>query len=541
MKHIIKSLIVLGCFAVLQSCSKDFTNRPPEDQLTNAAFYKSEAEILAGTAPLYNIVWFEYNDKAALSFGDARGGNMVSNDRDAFYKFAVTATDINTLLPAYKAFYKIIGQSNTTMTSIAQNSTGVSEAAINRGIAECKFMRGMAYYFLVSNWGPVPIIYDNAGQLTDQNIFRNSQASVWKLIIKDLTYAAKNLPATVAQTGRLTKWSAEATLAKMYLTRAGLGSTGGTRNQSDLDSAKYYAADVVNNSGLDLNPVYANLFKSEYHASGIDNPESLFSLQWLPQKDVWGINNSFQAYMAVNGDVTGSWDGWGAAHGASCDLLKYYLAHPEDSLRRKATVMFNGDYYPEINKKGGGYNYTVNYVANFKKYIIGSVADNGGKGSEMAENIRTYMLRLAELYLVYAEAIMGNNASTADAEALKYFNKVRVRAGVPTKSSINFDDIMNEKRIETAFEGTYWYDILRLYYFNPTKAKALINAQDKGSYTLNYIAGTYTPRQYTAVYTSAFYPVTDAVMYFPIPEAESAKAPNLSSPPVDFDFSKLPD
>jgi hypothetical protein len=203
--------------------------------------------------------------------------------------------------------------------------------------------------------------------------------------------------------------------------------------------------------------------------------------------------------------------------------------------------MFNGDFYPEINKKGGCYNYTVNYVANLKKYIIGSVADNGGKGSEMAENIRTYMLRLAELYLVYAEAIMGNNASTADAEALKFFNKVRVRAGVPTKSSINFDDIMNEKRIETAFEGTYWYDILRLYYFNPAKAKALINAQDKGSYTLNYIAGTYSPRQYNAVYTSAFYPVTDAAMYFPIPEAESAKAPNLSKPPVDFDFSKLPD
>lgn len=533
--------MVIASFAALQSCSKDFTNRPPEDQLTNAAFYKTEAEIQAGTAPLYNIVWFEYNDKAALSFGDARGGNMVSNDRDAFYKFSVSATDINTLLPAYKSFYKIIGQANTTMTSIAQNSTGVSETAKNIGIAECRFMRGMAYYFLVSNWGAVPIIFDNAGQLTNQNITRNTQASIWKLIIRDFTFAAQKLPATVAQTGRLTKWSAEGTLAKMYLTRAGLGSTGGTRSQSDLDSAKFYAGDVLKNSGLDLNPVYANLFKSEYHASGVDNPESLFSLQWLPQKDVWGINNSFQAYMAVNGDVTGSWDGWGAAHGASCDLLKYYLAHPEDSLRRKATVMFNGDYYPEISKAKGGYNYTVNFVANFKKYIIGSVADNGGKGSEMAENIRTYMLRLAEVNLVYAEAIMGNNASTSDPEALKWFNKVRLRAGVPIKTSINFDDIMSEKRIETAFEGTYWYDILRLYYFNPAKAKALINSQDKGSYTLNYITGTNSPRQYTVVYTSAFYPVTDQVMYFPIPEAEAAKAPNLSQPPVEFDFSKIPD
>jgi hypothetical protein len=203
--------------------------------------------------------------------------------------------------------------------------------------------------------------------------------------------------------------------------------------------------------------------------------------------------------------------------------------------------MFDGDYYPQLEQSTGGLNYSVTYISNIKKYVIGSPADNGGKGAFMAEYINTYMLRLAEVYLIYAEAIMGNASSTADAEALKYYNAVRQRAGVPTRSSITFDDIFQEKRVETIMEGNAWNEILRLYYFNPTKAKAYVAAQDKGSYTLTYKTGTNNPRQYDAVYTSAYYPFTDQTVYLPFPEAEIINAPSLAEAPVDFDFSKLKD
>src|SRR5687768_11790210 len=162
MKRIFQFTTILLLAAVAFSCNKEFLNRPPEDQLTAANFYKTEAELLAGTAPLYNIVWFDYNDKAALSFGDARAGNMISNDRDAFYRFAVPATDVPTLLPAYKSFYKIVAQANTTMANIKTNATTVSEEAKNAAIGECRFMRAMGYYYLVSNWGAIPIIYENS-------------------------------------------------------------------------------------------------------------------------------------------------------------------------------------------------------------------------------------------------------------------------------------------------------------------------------------------------------------------------------------------
>ena len=539
MKLIIKYSIVIATLAVTQSCKKDFLTRPPIDTVTSGNFYKTNDEVMAGTAPLYNIVWFDYNDKAFMAFGEARGGNLNSNDRTAFIRFAPSATDIYTLLPGYKAFYKIIGQSNLTMQGI-KNATGstASESVKNMGIAECRFMRAMGYYNLVNYWGAVPIIYDNVAQL-DNSSTRNTIESIWQFIILDLKFAAANLPASPYQQGRITKYSAEGMLAKMYLTRAGLGKTDGARTQTDLDSAKYYAGDVIHSSPYSLLPNYADLFKSANNNSSNNNSESLFALQWMPNSSPWGVNNSFQAYVAFDPKITQTGDGWGSAQGGSADLVKYYIAHPADSIRRKQTLMFQGDYYPELDQKDGGTSVTANYIANIKKYVVGSPADNGGKGAFMSAYINTYMMRLAEVYLIYAEAIMGNTASTSDAEALKYFNAVRKRAGLTDMTSITFDDIFQEKRVETAFEGNAWYEILRLYYFNPAKAIAYTAAQDKGNYTINYNAGS-NPRTWTVVYTPAYYPFTEQTVYLPLPEAELIAAPDLTKNPVPFDFSKLP-
>ena len=540
MKPIIKYAFILAAAALGQSCHKNFLNRPPLSQLTSDNFYTTDAEVAAGTAPLYNIVWFDYNDKSLLAFGAAKGGDLNSNDRTAYIQFDVSATDQSTLLTGYKAFYKIIAQSNTTMMNIQKASGSSSATMKNMGVAECRFMRAAAYYYLVSNWGAVPIVYDNAAQLSD-NIPRNTIESVWQFILLDLRWAAANLPSQPYQQGRLTKWSAEGMLAKMYLTRSGLGKSEGSRSQSDLDSAKYYASDVTNNSGLSLVPNYSDLFTSANNNNTHNNQENLFALQWDPVGTPWGVNNSFQAYMAFDPKITQTGDGWGAAQGGSADLVSYYLANPVDSIRRKSTIMFPGDVYLQLDQKDGGVIVpnSSNY-AYVKKYIVGSPADNGGKGAFMAAYINTYMLRLAEVYLVYAESIMGNAASTADGTALKYFNAVRTRAGLNPVTSITFDDIFREKRIETAMEGNAWYDILRWYYFAPAKAKAYVASQDRSTnYSISLVANS-SPRQYTFTSDIQHFALTDQTIYLPFPESEMVMAPSLGNAPVPFDFSKLP-
>lgn len=540
MKNILKySFVLLPVLMMIQSCSKSFLNRPPIDQVTSGNFYKTDEEVMAATAPLYNIVWFDYNDKAFMAFEEARGGNLLSNDRTAYYEFSVPSTDQSILLPGYKSFYKIISQSNITMQNIESSNGEVSEAIKNEALGECHFMRGLAYFYLVCNWGAVPIIYNNVAQLND-SVRRNTIEDVWQFIIRDFRMAVQDLPVSPYNAGRLTKYSAEGMLAKMYLYKSGLGKSVGSRDQNDLDSAKVLAADVVHNSGLSLDPSYTDLFTSASNNSSHNNPESLFSLEWMPTSNPWGVNNSFQAYVAYDPNITKTGDGWGAAQGVSADVVKYFMANPADSIRRKATCMFDGDFYPNLEQSTGGLNYAVTTISNIKKYVIGSPADNGGMGGFMTEYINTYMLRLAEVYLIYSESVLGNNSSTSDPEALKYFNMVRARAGLAPKNSITFMDIFNETRAEFIMEGIEWNDIVRWYYFDPQGAMAYVAQQDKGSYTIQYSSGTYNPRQYATTYSSAYYPFTQQTVYLPFPEAEMINAPGLAGAPVAFDFSKLP-
>ena len=149
-------------------------------------------------------------------------------------------------------------------------------------------MRALAYRYLVMNWGPVPIITNNLDLLSDTSISRNTVPSVWKFITSEMRAVAEDLPETPIKPGRLTKWSAQGMLARFYLTRAGVEANGsGPRNQTFLDSAKYYADNVIRNSGNQLLSNYANLFLFPYD----NNAESLFSLQWVFVPNAYGTQN----------------------------------------------------------------------------------------------------------------------------------------------------------------------------------------------------------------------------------------------------------
>src|SRR6202022_729311 len=122
----------------------------------------------------------------------------------------------------------------------------------------------------------------NSVQLGDSSVRRNNLADVWKFIISDLAWASKNLGTAALHPGRETKWAPEGMLARAYLVRAGLGQSGGSRNQADLDSAKYYAGDVCTNSGLTLYPSYYDLFTSAVFSGNKVPSECLLGLYWVP-------------------------------------------------------------------------------------------------------------------------------------------------------------------------------------------------------------------------------------------------------------------
>ena len=552
---------------LLSACSKEYLNRPPLSSPTSGTFYATDGDILSGTGPMYNASWSPYNGSSLQAIGDVLGGNSLSdnyNGRATYVTFSVQATDPSgSLQAAYNAFWSVIANANITAYNIQNAKAGASDAGKRSGLAECRFMRAAAYYYLALDWGAVPIIYDNITQLSDAGLKKNNLIDVWKFVIMDLTWAKNNLGTSPLQPGRITKWSAEGMLARAYLIRSGLGQTGGNRNQSDLDSAKYYAADVCNNSGLTLYPKFYDLFTSKVFSGTTVPSESLFSLLWVPTGSYF-VQNHMQANLAYDSKITQTGDGWGGSFGGSSSLMQYFLdpANKADSVRRRATVFMPNDVYPDINTANGGWKVDTALFNNariyrpgatplspggidhayVKKYVIGSPADNGGLGSQQNVNISTYMVRLSEIYLVYADALLGNSTSTTNPEALKFYNAVRTRAGVAPKTSITYADIFLEKKIEFAYEGHSWYDWKQWYYFNPTAALQYFSTQNRGNYNISYNSGNpfityFGPDNIMPGVVN--YAITPNTVDLPFPETEVLITPALKEAPVAFDFSKV--
>lgn len=556
---IVSLLFVIG----LAACKKDFLTKPPTDSIVDANFYKTDEQVLAGTALLYNKVWFDYNDKASFNIGDFRGGGVSSgyNYQDNV-RFNTTGTTPENGA-SWRSFFIVVGQSNLAIENINKYAgSGVSPNIKKMAIAEARFMRAVAYHYLVMNWGAVPIIENNLTLLSDTSISRNTVPSVWKFITNEMRAAAVDLPEKPIRPGRLTKWSAEGMLARFYLARAGVAANGtGTRDQVFLDSAKYYAQDVIQNSGHALLKNYSDLFLFPYD----NNIESLFSLQWVFVPGNYGTQNTAPTFIAYSpdiangdgygGDISATWwmikqyDGFSQVGGIDPELGDTMLRGRSIDQRLKATFMLPGFYYPEItqtlhNPEGKQklvfpyVNKDVNFLS-IKKYVTGKAEDVGGQSAKQNYGNDTYMQRLAEMYLIYAEAVLGNNTSTSDPVAMQYFNEVHMRAGLPEViEPLTADMIFRENLVEFAMEGRCWYDIVRLHYYNKAKAYEILNSQDRGlfacipdkfpdptTWTFKKTAWAKTNRKILA---------NDGNFLLPVPSAELSQAPNLLKTPVDY-------
>lgn len=555
-KHIIYWIAVLIPVFILSACSEDFLERPPKDAIVDASFYKSDDQVLASTALLYSKVWFDYNDKASYNLGDFRAGTAFSawNDRGNVLFNTTGNTPENGA--SWRSFFIVVGQSNLAISNINQYAgSAVSPAIKKLAIAEARFMRAVAYRSLVMNWGAVPIIEDNIKILSDTSVSRNTPESVWKFITSEMRAVANDLPETPIRTGRITKWSAEGMLARFYLTRSGVEAKGsGKRNQMFLDSAKYYAERVITKSGGSLLKNYSDLFLFPYD----NNAESLFSLQWVYSPGVWGTQNSTPAYLAYSSDIANG-DGWGGDKSATWWMMSKYdgikvtatgMQGRTLDQRLKATFMLPGASYPEITQSITGgeqklifpFTGTDNNFLSIKKYITGKAKDVGGQSAQQNYGNDTYMMRLSEMYLVYAEAVLGNNTSTTDPVALQYFNKVHMRAGLPIfEGPLTFDVIFKERLCEFAMEGMAWYDLVSLHYYDAAKAYSILNEQDRGMF---FTAPDQFPNPTSWTFTKTSWATTERTIVansgnflLPIPSAELSQAPNLQKPPVDY-YSK---
>src|SRR4051812_36897025 len=114
-KPYLTCLILIGLFA---GCKDTFLDRPPLDTIVDANFYQNTDQVLAGTGPLYKVVWLAYNAKASDGIGDARGGVLTSGSYQVENVQFHTTGQTGENGSSWRSFFNVVGQSNTVISNI---------------------------------------------------------------------------------------------------------------------------------------------------------------------------------------------------------------------------------------------------------------------------------------------------------------------------------------------------------------------------------------------------------------------------------------
>ena len=518
MKNTFKYILTAVAAVMVVSSCQSFLNRPAEDSYTTANYYQNDTQVEQSVNYLYNSPWYDII-RFYIYGSETMCGNVYQGN-NAYSTLTVNGTDADLKNMAY-SLWAVNAQCNTVINNI-RNATGeASQAAKNKAIGEALAWKAMAYFLLVRTFGDVPIIHDNTEvikEATYNEQYKVEKADVYEYIIMTLEKAMELLPKdpNIGKYNRIDYYAAEGLLSKVYLTKAGVS---GSLNTGDLEKAKQYALDVILNSGRSLTPKYSDVFRlqpSIFQATG----ENLFSWQWMSTSGQWTAQNSIQSDVGPLGiDEFGAT--WGDWKGPSVDLQDAFgvsaaedpeLRQDSDD-RRLATIMMFGDFYPQYWQDKGGFSmyrfyfddtyYPTGLEANgsnkqwccqsgalYAKHLYGCGSDHlaalGVSADRMCYQLPTHILRLSDIYLVYAEACVLTGDS---ANALTYVNKVRERANAKLLTSVSFDDVWKERRLELALEGDRWYDYVRRSYYDVDACIAELKAQRRSHW--DGITGVY--------------------------------------------------
>lgn len=506
----------------LSSCDDDFTARPPEDGISLDAYYSSNSQVESATNGMYSRTWFQLNNKFFWAVTEVGSGNMYTNSPDvnSMRNFSVNGADAE-LINGWSSLWANVAQANAIINFLESRvGPAVSDDVLQNTIGEAYFMRATAYFYLVRLWGAVPIIENNLDYSKTPAINTNRVEDIYTFIKSDYIQAiaklkSKTRGATYSENGRVSQGSAKAMLAKVYL------------YDKDYVNARAMAEEVISSGEFKLlggtempSKNYADLFTYPNN----NNEESIFALQWKTDGKYGSGNNCNTQFGISTGAVSTSNDSYGGVFAPSQALKTLY---EEGDVRRKATVMFPGDAYPEVKVASGGTLVVppAEEVGGqgagiaIKKYCIGIV--NGAATGEIDEwkmmDNNTYIMRYADLLLIHAEAILAGGGSTSDGAALSSLNAVRNRAGLASVTSFTFDDIIKERRLELCFEGDYWFDLGRM---PRAQAISIIGAQNRGN-----------------MFAEEYFTPDASDFILPYPDRDVAKNPKLLEPPVPYNFN----
>ena len=374
-------------------------------------------------------------------------------------------------------YYRLAQTVSFANSFIDANQDSQFEEMRKYGVAEARFIRAYAYYYLMDFFGDTPIVTKVKENLEEND--QKSRAEVFAFIESELKAIESDLKAPKTNDyGRVDKAAAWALLSRLYLNaKVYIG-------QDKYTDCMTYAEKVIN-SGYSLTSNYKNLFLADNDTNGAQN-ENIFTANFDGLRSQTWAGTTFLVHAAIGGDMNASSfgvsDGWSGIRTTKALVQKFDdgVGNPPSSWTDKRAMFFtNGQEYEinDITKFAQGY-----AVTKYKNVTSAGVAgkDPGAKfvDTDLA------LIRLAEMYLNYAEAVIrsANSSNITDAQesaAYQYINRLRARAGAsaisntPNISALTtaqqkkeryekiLNDILNERARELYWEGFRRTDLIR--------------------------------------------------------------------------------
>lgn len=462
-KENIKYILIFALALVINACGKEYLNVEPKGTLLEENFYQNADDALEGLIAVYDQV-------GGTSGGYINKFTATLAASDDHFAGGGSATDVNnlqvisnyTLDPAtgpqgelWDRGFSGVFRANVLISKLP--GIPMDEDLKNRYMAETKFLRAYFYFDLVRFFENIPLFENPLSADQIYNVVQADPAAVYALIIQDLTNAIEGLPNSVpAETegGRATAGAARALLGKAYL----------QLKEYDLAAQQF---EIVN---------------------GTPGGSSQFGYSLLPNySDLWDFDNkqNSECIFSVNHTGEAHWGNWGCIACSEGNWLNT-MSGPRNynMLDGTAPDYFSGWSFfvitPELESAMNGdprYDATIvdiqaledDGLATYEKGYMNTgffiqkflplqsdVNPGGVDFGNFDQNL--YDIRLADTYLMEAEALVMSNSNIARAQAL--LDAVRDRVGLPAVP-VTMNAIKHERRMELAGEGQRWFDLVR--------------------------------------------------------------------------------
>lgn len=468
-----------GLLATIFSSCSDVLDKAPTAAISDATFWTDESDAKLALVGCYRFQtgWSHdnFDSPQGLLYLDFAGGNGTEKENFTTLMASSNTQATNSNIYWYWAnAYTQIAKYNTFLDNI--ENCKMDETKKKAWSAEIKTLRAYFFYNLAFYFNNVPMPLTTLNVEEANNIAQTSQTEVYAQVEKDLKEAVSLLPESYSgdDYGRMTTGAAATMLGRVYLAQ-GKYAEAADMFKKVMDSG-VYQLDRQNG-----NESYEKLF----YAGGEYSPETIFCIMGIKDK----FTNSRYIYLFP--EAMGGWHQFAPYN----ELVKDYFCTDGKGIdestvynendpyvnrdpRLYATIylpplgsypgtQFNGTTYDCY--KGANTSDSYNRYTLFNGYCPKKGADPNNCGNIWDNYVYTPIMRYAEVLLSYLEAVNESQPASVTQEVLdKTINDVRSRVGLPaiTKADVATQEqvrkaVRKERRVELAFEGLRYFDVLR--------------------------------------------------------------------------------